>query len=334
MRRGISFLLIAMLLCTGCAANINSPNNKENIIQYKQAMEDYDAGNYDAAFKEFLPLAQRGDPSAQYEVGYLYEHGEGVKQDYVLALNWLQKAAVQGESGAQLETGYLYDQGEGATQDYKRAYRWYMKAAIQGNTMAENNIGWMYEESHGVPQDNAEAMKWYLKASAKGNSTASINIAQMYLNGYGVKKDEKECIKWYTTASDQGDMWADIFLGKAYLRGEYGLSRNPVSAEIYFNKVGDQTADDWQQFEEIIHDVIDAHKTYPKDLIKKRVTGTVQISFEYRGAKPFNVAIEKSSGNAELDEAGLKAVKDSVFPLSPEPLKNKLQFTIPIIYML
>lgn len=40
--------------------------------------------------------AEHGDPTAEAEMGYLYENGKGVPQDYAKALNWYTKAANQG----------------------------------------------------------------------------------------------------------------------------------------------------------------------------------------------------------------------------------------------
>ena len=42
------------------------------------AVNDYYAGNYDAAAQEFQRLADAGDSEAQLWLGYLYTTGEGV----------------------------------------------------------------------------------------------------------------------------------------------------------------------------------------------------------------------------------------------------------------
>jgi TPR repeat protein len=322
MKKGIFTVLAMILLVAGCATTAHGP------------LDDYNAGNYQKAFQGFLPLAQQGDRIAEYHVGYMYEHGQGVKKDYVTALSWLKKSADVGYADAQFETGYMYDNGLGIAQDYQEAYRWYKEAADQGNTMAINNIGWMCQQGNGVPRDYKRAMEWYLKASKRGNGTASTNIGQMYLNGFGVPQDQAEGIKWYKTASDQGDIWADLFLANAYLHGKYGVSRSVTTWEFFLKRIREQRAKDWQQLVEIIHEVINARKFYPEPLVKYKVSGTVYIGFDYQYTRPFNITVEKSSGIRMLDDVAWVAVKRSVFPAPPAPLKKKVHFVVPMTYTL
>jgi TPR repeat protein len=47
------------------------------------------AGDYDAAFIEFKPLAEQGDPFAQYMLGLMHMHGKGTAQNSRLAVQWL-----------------------------------------------------------------------------------------------------------------------------------------------------------------------------------------------------------------------------------------------------
>ena len=88
------------------------------------------------ALKELHPNA-----IAQFNLGYMYDQGEGVPQDYKLAVEWYRIAAEQGEARAQSNLGYMYDQGKGVPQDYKLAVEWHRKAAEQGNAMGVVLLG-------------------------------------------------------------------------------------------------------------------------------------------------------------------------------------------------
>ena len=55
--------------------------------------------------KEMLQLAEAGDAELQFSLGVMYEHGEGVRQDYAEAVRWYRKAAEQGDSDAQHNLG-------------------------------------------------------------------------------------------------------------------------------------------------------------------------------------------------------------------------------------
>lgn len=74
-------------------------------------------------------------------------------QDYAQATEWYLKAVEQSHPTAQYNMGSMYEEGEGVPQDYSRAMDWYLKAAEQGHLDGLYNIGSMYEEREGVPQD-------------------------------------------------------------------------------------------------------------------------------------------------------------------------------------
>ena len=53
-------------------------------------------------------------------------------------------AAEQGNSNAQTKLGWIYQNGQGITQNYQEAIRWYQLAAQQGDPIAQNNLGVLY----------------------------------------------------------------------------------------------------------------------------------------------------------------------------------------------
>jgi TPR repeat protein len=73
--------------------------------------------------------AARGDANAQAQLGFMYEYGRGVPQDYQLAVRWYLSAAVQGQPNAQFELGLLYDKGHGVPASSTVAYKWLNLAA-------------------------------------------------------------------------------------------------------------------------------------------------------------------------------------------------------------
>lgn len=62
----------------------------------KQSGQDYHSGNYPAALEKLMPLAEKGEPSAEYAVGYMYYYGKGVPMDRDIGKTWINKAADQG----------------------------------------------------------------------------------------------------------------------------------------------------------------------------------------------------------------------------------------------
>ena len=83
-------------------------------------------------FREILQAAEQGNAAAQFNLGVMYENGQGVRQDYVQAVQWYRKAAEQGDAQAQYNLGVMYDNGQVVRQNYKIAKEWFGKACDNG----------------------------------------------------------------------------------------------------------------------------------------------------------------------------------------------------------
>ena len=160
--------------------------------------------------------AEQGDPEAQFNLGRIYYHGQGVPENYDEAARWMRRAADQGYANAQYALGVNYFDGKGVPQDNTEAMRWFRKAAEQGYADAENALGFMYYRGKGVPQDSAEAVRWWRKAAEQGDATGQRYLGFSYAEGRGVAKDHTEAVRWYRKAADQGDAKAQHSLEVLY----------------------------------------------------------------------------------------------------------------------
>ena len=106
----------------------------------------YARGEYATAARLLMPLAESGHATAQKLLGFFYQHGQGVPQNYVEAAKWYRYAAEQGDADAQRNLGSLYYYGHGVPQDYKEAARFFRIAAEQGDADAASmfNPGTIY----------------------------------------------------------------------------------------------------------------------------------------------------------------------------------------------
>ncbi|MBI3197279.1 MAG: sel1 repeat family protein [Rhodospirillales bacterium] len=84
----------------------------------------YQRGNYAAAEKILLPLAEAGNPYAQYRLGLVYLEATGEMRSPEEASKWLESAALQGQPHAQYKLGILYVNGNGVLRDFVQAYMW------------------------------------------------------------------------------------------------------------------------------------------------------------------------------------------------------------------
>jgi len=143
----------------------------------KEGVDAWQAGNYAAAIREWRPLADRGDPDAQFNMGQAYKLGRGVPGDMGLALAWYEKAAQQNHAQAQANLGLiLFQSGERA-----RAIPWLKKAAEAGDPRAQYVLGTALfnGDMPGLGKDWPRAYALMSRAAAQGLPQAANNLTQM-----------------------------------------------------------------------------------------------------------------------------------------------------------
>jgi len=138
------------------------------------------AKTFEEIFSETKMKAEAGDAEAQYNIGVMYDHGDGVQKDVNKSFEWHLKSANQGNVKAQFHIGTMYYSGlYGVPNDTAKAFDWFQKAATQGADKAQYQVGRMYADGDGVPKDVAKASEWYKKAAAQGNSNAKDDLAKL-----------------------------------------------------------------------------------------------------------------------------------------------------------
>ena len=119
---------IALAGISGCSGSYDSATGD----RAKTAESAYVRGDYPGALGGWQGRAEKGDPEAQYGLGYMYRNGQGVPQDYKEAAKWYGKAAAQGLAKAQVKLALMYAKGHGMPQNYVQAHKWFNLAAAQG----------------------------------------------------------------------------------------------------------------------------------------------------------------------------------------------------------
>ena len=208
----------AALLCAGA--------------DFDAGLKAYQAHDYSTALDNWLPLAQNGAPHAQYNLGLMYAHGDGVPKDMAQAAAWYRKAADQGIVQAQFNLALLYSQGDGVPRSLDDAREWFVKAADQGDPRATYALANLYSDE-GQAQNYPEALKLYQKGAEGGSASAQFELGVIYDLGHGVPSDFAQAEKWYRQAAEQGYAPALTNLGVLYYNGQ-GEKRDLVLAHEYF----------------------------------------------------------------------------------------------------
>lgn len=145
--------------------------------------------------------ALRGDPAGVYEVGLRFAQGKSVPQNYPEAARWFRWAQQAGVVPAAFQLGVLFEKGQGVLKDPERARAYYLEAAERGNAAAMHNLA-VLEADRGNP---TSAAQWFIKAANCGVTDSQFNLAVLYFRGVGVKVDLGESYKWFSLAAARGD---------------------------------------------------------------------------------------------------------------------------------
>ena len=187
-------------------------NNGDIDAQTQLADYYYEKQDFDNARLGYEKAAKLGSDSALLQLGFMYDEGLGVDQDYIKAVEFYQQAALLGNASGQFNLAYMYDEGLGVERDYAIARNWYEKSAAQQHPFAENNLGYMYEKGLGVKQDYQKARYWYQKSAIQGDDLAQFHVGTLYEYGLGVKKNLTQAKIWYTKSAEQGNEQAECSL--------------------------------------------------------------------------------------------------------------------------
>ena len=125
-RRWSTVAHLTRILCivVGVLLFLFSAGDFAEAASLRQGMSAFNRHDYVLASRIFIPLAERGDAAAQSYLGFMFETGRGVPQNYTEAAMWYRRAAEQGDSLAQYSLGLLYDKGFGVPRDVIEAGKW------------------------------------------------------------------------------------------------------------------------------------------------------------------------------------------------------------------
>lgn len=91
----VRLLIVGILVpvMTGCISHT---------VNLRQGIKSFQVEDYRKAFVRLKPEARKGQPDAQYAVGYMYYYGKGVVEDRKKAWFWINAAANAGQPDAKV----------------------------------------------------------------------------------------------------------------------------------------------------------------------------------------------------------------------------------------
>ena len=117
-------------------------------------------GQTQDALRIWRKLAAAGQADAQYNLGLIHQHADGVPRNYAEATKWYAQAAAQGDVYAQRAIGEIYMRGLGVARNEKVGMRWMMLDKIAAHhehmTIAQR---WQGQIERAILQDEQQRLE-------------------------------------------------------------------------------------------------------------------------------------------------------------------------------
>lgn len=224
-------LLTALLLSAAWAQNTDSPAQ----TPIETAKTAYFNQYIPEAIEAFTALADQGDAQATYYLGLIYADTQCPQADPGRAMGYFLAAADQDYAPAMREVGHLYDTGNGVPRNLLLALDWYRRA--EATEQREPWLAQvMHDEGAELIRQPLPALLKTLQTQAEGGDVqAQYRLAITYDLGRLVEADPSQAFKWYGAAAASGHHYAQLMLGYFYCRG-IGTAPDSAAAERWFAK--------------------------------------------------------------------------------------------------
>ncbi|MBN9332318.1 tetratricopeptide repeat protein [Devosia sp.] len=167
----------------------------------------------DAYLSALEDAADAGQPMAMWQLGTMYENGEGVAKDPAKAFGYFAQIANQHADAAPrgvesdivaqsfVKMGDYYRKGvpdAGIPADIERSHALLLHAATYfGDADAQYRVGLLYLQPEGLGVNPLQSARWFSLAARKGHCLAQARLGDMLFNGMdGIEAQPIEGLMW------------------------------------------------------------------------------------------------------------------------------------------
>lgn len=220
------FLLTLMLMCGAPTA----------LADLESGLAAYEAGDYATALAELRPLADGGEPEAQFTLSWMYRAGSGVPSNMNEAARYLRLAADQGHGQAMIELSTFLFYGLGLPPDIPEGVRMLELAVAQGLPEAQEKLGMIYNIGMYVERNETVGRRLLQLAVDQNYVPAMFSLGQMFYYG---NNDYIQAESLFRRAATAGHGEAMYFLGLMYYQGQW-LMQDKVKAYMWIQLAREQ----------------------------------------------------------------------------------------------
>lgn len=259
--RPVNILLVASLLTLVQLTTSNSETTEKQETTQESAQvllaESYLFGSteheidFSKAFILLKDLSEKGEPTAQLYLAFMYAAGLGVEPSQSKALVYYTFAAACDNLFAKMALAYRYWSGLSVYQSCESALKYYNEVAKR--VEEEFTFSGVHliqrirlHDEHENPSSFASAfddelLQYYQFLADKGDEKSQVALGQILFQGArGVERDHKKALYYFQKAAELGNSNAMVYLGKIYSYGSPAVEQNTKVAVEYFKQAAEQ----------------------------------------------------------------------------------------------
>jgi TPR repeat protein len=180
-----------------------------------------------------LDPASAGRESAASGANRLRPNGLSVRQNFVKAAYWNDRAARLGDCGAQARLATQYATGKGVGIDFKKAETWFLASAQKGNPSGQLGLAVLHASGNLGDVNDILAAHWFEQAAAQGDVHAKLCLAVALIEGRGIAANPPRAAALLLQAATKNHTEAMFRLGEFYLNGP---DKDLIAAETWLRR--------------------------------------------------------------------------------------------------
>src|SRR3569623_659046 len=196
-----------------------------------------------------MPESSTAVDAAQAMASAMDGAGGGISSAEQIAA--LETAATAGDPMAQWQLGLMYERGEGVAQDKAKAFGYFAQIADQHADTAPRGaeadivahsfvkMGEYYKDGlpeAGIPKDEGQSIKLLMHAASYfGDADAQFRVGEMSLGKNALGDNPIQSARWLALAAKKGHVPAQAKLGDILFNGDGGLKANRVEGLMWLS---------------------------------------------------------------------------------------------------
>lgn len=229
--RGV-FIIVFLLFLVSCKES----EQRLVVEQFGRGIEYYENGDYEQAYKIFIPLAESGHRGAQNNLGVLYSKGKYVDKDLEKAFYWFHKSAENGNANAMQNVAGMYLRGDGVVKSCSNAVDYYINGHNSENIKSTYTLGSLYSRGECVSKNIVKSAEYFSEAASTESEYGKLAQAMMHYKGIGIGKDFKKAFDILVLLNnDWNNQEVQFYLATMYYYGE-GAEKNYDKALSFYKK--------------------------------------------------------------------------------------------------